>query len=1130
MSLGNGVKNKSGVVIRTGAVVLSLSILAMFLPANVWAGGAPGLMLEPGVKQVGVSWSASLGHSVHIVQWKRGGPSTDPATLIGNPSPRWWFFNNTHIFDTWGSGRYAEIRETTDGWWHPVVWLPDQRVDGPNTRSLREAQLWAEHIIDNYWNWDPAPRPPSPGWFVWKGTYVLGQWGSGEYAEIRKTKKGLWHPKVWLPDQRVDGPATRDLQEAQLWAEGTIDEADKGKKRGSVVYEMQTDKMTYTITGLANATEYTVRVKAFGKKNGTVPAWVTTTSAPDAPSPVIARSPLEVMWAAPYDGGSEITLYQVRIWQPGKESVEEAPQGAVNGAQLIDVLPNEPGGWVGRAGSYVLTGIEDDVQYAIQVRARNAAGYGPWSYIAHILPYPGVPRVYVAGAGMRELILAWGEPESNGAAVSGYQVEGVGHNGRWLREVSLEGGGTLDEDVLLDDGSVLEAGTSTYRYYVQSRWDHPAAPGADPKIVIHNGVTYSIKVRAVARYGDISLYGPWSATTHDIPGPSPLPPAYFDAIPGDQEVTVNWTPRLYPDPADNLIGTDSYTVQWRSEDQEYHEDRQAETNEVPYTITGLANSSLYLIRVKAHNSSGSSPWSDEWAWPGEEAKEWPVSTIWPPVPPAQPHVTLGDKSSNKEKQLVVTWSEPPDGGGAITGYTVRWQKVFSPSGTPSGQWKTIADPNEYTLQEGIELFPGIYRITKYGEVKRNSEDTLWVSYASIKDAGDFYGPATDSLDEAKLWVEYVFRNPDFETVHETVTSDTAYTITGLSVDTFYEVRVKATNAAGDSDWSPGTPPGTAVLPPGAPTVHLKPSFAPGGGANSGRIRASWSEPPNNGGAITEYTIQWGTKSDPTAVTTTDTSYLITGLSPGRKYYVRVRATNIKGDGEWSQWRRRKTPGYPNVPRISRIYPTITTLRVDFYVPEDNGAHITHYVIQWRWSATLDWTSANEMTLGYTHGWTDSFKLTGLWRMTPYEVRIRAVNGVGTSWWSTGKKETRNDPYGWGRSGSEVEVSLTGDWIVWNGTYILAAEEWGDGYAEVKPKGGNTWRATAWPPDGERIDGPTFTELVNAQFWAEDAIEFPPPVCKICPLAKEKEEEEEICWLGDFIDGRCTPDHTWDAGF
>ena len=83
---------------------------------------------------------------------------------------------------------------------------------------------------------------------------------------------------------------------------------------------------------------------------------------------------------------------------------------------------------------------------------------------------------------------------------------------------------------------------------------------------------------------------------------------------------------------------------------------------------------------------------------------------------------------------------------------------------------------------------------------------------------------------------------------------------------------------------------------------------------------------------------------------------------------------------------------------------------------------------------------------------------------------------------------------------------------------------------MKPKGGNTWRATAWPPDGERIDGPTFTELVNAQFWAEDAIEFPPPVCKICPLAKEKEEEEEICWLGDFVDGRCTPNHTWDAGF
>ena len=382
--------------------------------------------------------------------------------------------------------------------------------------------------------------------------------------------------------------------------------------------------------------------------------------------------------------------------------------------------------------------------------------------------------------------------------------------------------------------------------------------------------------------------------------------------------------------------------------------------------------------MRATNVAGDSDWSPEIPSQSGVAH-----------PPGAPTAVLTPGAG----QIQVSWSEPPDNGAAITSYTVWWQGVV-PDRAPSSVWEVVADP-------------------VWGDMYRYIPDDKWPQATVVEESwndgwaavvwqskDDKRSSPVMSLNEALLWSEAVMENPDFDdTAYSVTTSNTTYTISGLFNGTRYEVKVKATNAAGDGAWS-SMLSATTPRPPGAPTIALTPGI--------GQIQVSWSEPPDNGAPITEYTVQWtGAGAILTATaTTTTTSYTITGLSHGTTYEVEVKATNGAGDSEWSSTQSAKTAGVPGAPDIYTGYYGVNMLQPCWDSPKDDGgSDITHYILQWRLKSASNWSNPSQRT-DYLGG---CQIIEGLSSETTYLMRVRAVNSVGSGPWSNTYEMTTDRP-------------------------------------------------------------------------------------------------------------------------
>ena len=216
-------------------------------------------------------------------------------------------------------------------------------------------------------------------------------------------------------------------------------------------------------------------------------------------------------------------------------------------------------------------------------------------------------------------------------------------------------------------------------------------------------------------------------------------------------------------------------------------------------------------------------------------------------------------------------------------------------------------------------------------------------------------------------------------------------------------RACRTGLATTSGCSPRTPRATRrgrtpanSIPRTKPSAPRSLTATPG----NGRVTLRWLAPTSNGGAaVTDYVIQryvsggsWVTINDGVRTTT---SYTVTGLRNGTRYYFRVFAKNAAGTGAASNTVNTIPRTVPSAPRL-RAYPGSGRALLAWTPPTSNGgAAITRYVIQRSTSPTSRWAYVSTTTPATAR----SFTATGLRNGTRYYFRIAAVNAAGVGTWS-----------------------------------------------------------------------------------------------------------------------------------
>ena len=211
----------------------------------------------------------------------------------------------------------------------------------------------------------------------------------------------------------------------------------------------------------------------------------------------------------------------------------------------------------------------------------------------------------------------------------------------------------------------------------------------------------------------------------------------------------------------------------------------------------------------------------------------------------------------------------------------------------------------------------------------------------------------------------------------------------------YQCRVKATNAFGTGTYSSY---GAVVLVP-PPAVPGKPTLT-GETPASGAVNVAFSAPASNGGsAITSYTSQCVSTDGGVSVSKvggSNSPVQVTGLTGGKHYQCRVKATNAVGTGLYTAYGDIVLVGNtaPGKPTVTGETPSARAISVAFSAPASNGGSaITAYTSQ---CVSTD----GGVSVSKVGGATSPVLVGSLTGGKHYQCRVKATNAVGTGTYST----------------------------------------------------------------------------------------------------------------------------------
>ncbi|MEI6701332.1 MAG: fibronectin type III domain-containing protein, partial [Actinomycetota bacterium] len=578
-----------------------------------------------------------------------------------------------------------------------------------------------------------------------------------------------------------------------------------------------------------------------------------------------------------------------------------------------------PQPFLSTATSGTLNGLINGQTYTFVVVAVNANGLGSPSVASQpVVPstVPNAPSVLNLTRGNQSALVTWSVPNSGGLPITGYTV------------TSSPGG--------------LTCSTSSATSCVV--------------LGLSNGTSYTFSVIAVNANGS----GAASASSASVtPLQVPSQPVGLSATHLDGSVQVSWSPPL-DDGGTPIVLT---TVTALQGDTPVGSCFSADTPSC--TVEGLTNGATY--RFIAVSSNGT----------GDGLPSAAVSA----TPSRVPDSPFSIATVSGNSTVTVSWVAPSSSGGsAPTGYLVT------------------ASPGGATCSTTVATFCTVTGLTNgvaysFSVVAKNANGSSSASAASdLTTPADVPGvPQSVGLDSTAnstvvTWSASLNDGGsailDYTAIASLNGADIAScnsptgftcTIEGLTNGVTYLVRVKATNAVGDSVATVSSP----VMPSSTPG----PAFGLAATKADGRATLRWFGAADTGGLpITGYRVT-ATPGGATCQTSGALTCTVTGLTNGQSYTFVVVALNANGSGASSAPSAAVTPStVPGAPTAVSASLGSNRITVTWSAPLGNGgAAISGYLLTASpGGRTCQTTTALSCAMtGLTNGVTYTFNVVAL---------------------------------------------------------------------------------------------------------------------------------------------------------
>ena len=691
----------------------------------------------------------------------------------------------------------------------------------------------------------------------------------------------------------------------------------------------------------------------------------------DTPTVTAGDTKLTVAWQEPADaGGRGATI--------SGYDIQHKTTDATNWTPITHT---------GTTTTAEITSLMNGTTYNVRVRAKNAVGESAWITGSATL---GKPTLTLTAAP---------NPVTEGSSVTVTVTLSRALTANLVIPITITRGSAEAGDVGSLTSITINSGATSATGTITTAQD---TDSADETFTVALGTLPATVAAGAPNSATVTI-------TDDDPGV----PTGLGVSAGDAKLSLSWTAPT--DTGAAGVSLSGYDIQYKTADATNWTSKTHTGTGTTSEITSLVNGTTYDVRVRAKNSSGVSEWVSGSGTPGKPT----VSLTAAPNPVAEGSsvtvtATLSRAlTSNLVVPITVTRGSAEAGDvGSLTSITIN-SGATSATGTITTAQDTDSADETFTVALGTLPTSVAAGAPNSASVTITDDDPgvptgLGVSAGDAKLSLSWTAPTDTGAAGVSLSgydIQYKTADATNWTSKTHTGTGTTSEITSLVNGTTYDVRVRAKNSSGVSEWVSGS--GT----PGKPTVTLTAAPNPVAEGSSVTVTATLSRALTSNlvvpitvtrgsaeagdvGSLTSITINSGATSATGTITTaqdTDSADETFTVALGT-----LPATVAAGAPNSASMTI--TDDDPGVPTGLGVSAGDAKLSLSWTAPTDTGAagvSLTGYDIQYKTTAAADWSTK-------THtGTTTSAEITSLVNGTTYQVRVRAKNSAGVSSWVSG---------------------------------------------------------------------------------------------------------------------------------